>query len=95
MVLFGKQASPFVVWRKPEKDSNFDQTLALCAECPDCDALVLSYASSHFAPAMCGDEDLWALTCDRCGAVFDIPGDELLVRPVPVSWLVDTPSLAN
>ncbi len=79
----------------PEKDSNFDQTLALCAECPDCDALVLSYASSRLAPAMGGDEDLWALTCDRCGAVFDVLGDELLVRPVPVSWLHPNPRLTT
>jgi hypothetical protein len=79
----------------PEKDSNFDQTLALCAECPDCDALVLGYASSHSAPATCVDEELWVLTCDRCGAVFSVPGDELLLRSIPVSWLHSDPGLTT
>ena len=73
----------------------FDQTLVSCAECPDCYALVLSYSSSEVAPAKSGDEELWELACDRCGAVFSVPGDELLVRSVPVNWLLANPNLAN
>ena len=78
-----------------EKDSIYGDALARCAECPDCHALVLSYASSRGISSTYGDEELWALTCDRCGAFFHATGDELLVRSVPVSWLVDNTSLAN
>ena len=78
-----------------KKDSKFDRILAVFTECPDCDALVLSYASAHFAPAMQGNEDRRALTCDRCGTVFDVPGAELLLRSIPASWLLSKPDVAN
>jgi hypothetical protein len=78
-----------------EQGFRFEQTLASFAECPDCCALVLSYAPSEVAPAIHGDEELWELACDRCGAVFFVPEDELLVRSVPVSWLLANPNLAN
>jgi len=76
------------------KDSTLDQTLAVFAECPDCSALVLSYARSRLCPSMQGHEELRALTCDRCGAVFDVAGDEFLLRSIQASWLV-SPDLAN
>ena len=78
-----------------KQDTAFDRTLALFAECPDCDALVLSYASSHHSPTIAENEDRWTMTCDRCGAKFDIPGDELLLRSIPASWLLSTPDWAN
>jgi len=78
-----------------EKDLIFDQALAIFAECPDCEGLVLSYTSSHFVPPMRGDEELWMLTCDRCGAVFDVRGEELLVKSIPATWLLSKPEMAN
>ena len=75
-----------------EKDSSFGQIHAVCAVCPECNALVLSYAPYRAS----GTEEIWALTCDRCGGVFDVRGDEFLLPSIPVSWLVSKPDdLAN
>lgn len=82
-------------FRMLEKNSTAERILAVFAECPTCDALVLSYASSRSGPAMQGNEDHWALTCDRCGAAFDIPGDEVLLRSIPASWLLSKPDVSN
>ena len=78
-----------------EKSSTFDRTLAMFAQCSNCDALVLSYASSHFPALMPGNEERWSLTCDRCGTVFYVSGDEVLLPSIPASWLFSKPNLAN
>jgi transcription elongation factor Elf1 len=76
-----------------KKDSRFDRILTVFTECRDCDALVLSYASAHFANA--GHEDRRVLICDRCGTVFDVLEFELLLRSIPASWLLSKSDVAN
>lgn len=74
-----------------DKDFSFGQIHAVCAVCPECNAPVLSYAPYRVSPGQKGTEDIWVLTCDRCGAVFDVRGDELLLPSIPLSWLVSKP----
>jgi len=66
-----------------------------CAECPDCHTPVLAYESAPHTIAPCGDETPLTLVCDRCGTAFEIPGDDLLLRSIPFSWVFAYPPLAN
>lgn len=76
-----------------------DETLAVCAACPDvdCGALVISYAFPEDVTEMTrGDgEEMWDLTCERCGTTFCVPWADLIPKSVPASWLLESAGPSN
>lgn len=78
---------------------NSDDTLAFCAACPntDCGTLVISYAFPEDVREMTrGDgEEMWDLTCERCGTTFCVPGADLILKSIPVSWLLASAGASN
>jgi len=80
----------------PETDCRYEDALASCAECPECHTPVIAYESGFDAVTSYEDEEEpLKLVCDRCGTSFEMTEDDLLLRSIPMRWLLAYPPMAN
>lgn len=52
---------------------------------PECGALVIACGPTCYAGLDC--RELWEFECFRCGSVFAVPQNELILQVVPKGWL--------